>query len=1788
MAKSSVIILEAKDKVSKKLEGIKKVSTDTIKEIIQTQDRLKVSNEKLQASTEKITLLSEKLAQSKIKLNSVKNTASKTEIADLKTIIRLNQTKLTQAKLEQNALKTNISQLNLKERTLHGTNINYENQIRNLKRESEELEKQLSLIKKKYGINLDTRKKALALTQEGRATAELKNKINQLTKAYIKGALSQKEYLYIKKQIIAEEKRANLLRENTINNLVRHIRRLESLIVASYLVANAYRKTIGLGVKYNKTIENNSYGLAALIASNTNLVNSQNKVLSSGKKFQASLGLAKETLLKLKDASLKTSASFPGLTEVFQQAIGFSLSLGKSFANSIQKAINRTIDLTTALTNMGGSFGMNSEKVLEETRSLFSGDISTDSKLGILLFGSPREANQALREAKKNMDGVYNLLKDKLEDFKNLESLDTLQRSIDTARNKWTSFMGSMAEPINEDYKDTMKQISKLIDKNSERWSENFKTIYKDAKSLVPVVSTLIKTFIAWKTTLLLGGVLSAFRRNIFATTVSIKKLNYSLIVASRRLGKVKTGLVLTKRAFKRFLPAAIVLGVYELGSAFLSSSEDSDTLRESLKKTRKELEKMSIPSLNQRLDGKNGLRATKLINENSLKEIEKEIKKLDKLYSKRNSAFKKRDGTRTRNYKETARYVDLVADKEKAEKILSKTLEQIERTEKALKDANERQKKYNKNKVSLESKVKTGEIELNSISKSLDSKIDLEKLSDIQRQKKEIIKESQKEIEKAIKNTAGLQVILQKVKNNQKLNEVELSSYKAYQDAKVKATKLAELRISKLTQKTKKDKDSILEDKLSKQLHYYETIGDYAKAWSIKEQELRRKYGKAYGSNIDKFIQVEKEKYKKSHTGLKESLRTSLEDWSEYYKSVGDLETSWALEYGKLNVKYVNLNKEQFDKIIAIKKEAFTDSFVENSIEFKGLEESKNSYISMLDSQQKLIESTNTWSNSLSGNFKKIGTLSTALTKLSADEISSKKSLKILDTKYQQDKLKLQKKGLSTTQLEKTYAKDLAKIKQIDQKNQIDGYSQIAGAMGTLFKQGSDGANAMMLIQNGLATVNAVNAVLSQASGDPYTAFARMAVMAGTVAGLLQNIGQSFGFNNEKTSKDSFATLKENEGKGSVLGDANAKSESINKSLDILKSFAKPQFNTLQEMNKYLASIDEKMGGVASLIYRNEDFAQGKNFKESVKDPGNKVTNFYDKTVGKTIDKTIGKLDFLTAGIDKMANGIVAKVVSGIVGRKIKTLDDAGIYIKEQKLKDAITNLQGQSYQVIKTTKDSWFRKSSKLDSYFKNLDEQTNKQFELILKNLYKTVLTASNPLSENQDTVKNSLDNFKVKIGEISLKDKTGKEVQEQFNAVFSKVADDLSSKAYPKMKEFQDVGEGLFQTLTRVTTGVEQAKYYINSLGKDFKKINYLDINNKTGDVGFNALLQSITKTENATYPLNNNLLQLVTNLDGTAKELYDTYLSLDSLRDKLAFLKLDTQGLSSSMIAGAGSLDNLANAFNSYFTNFLSKEEQYAHNLTSLTKEFARINLTLPKTKEAFKDLLNSFNLATKKGQEQYGKIISLNEKFSSLISLKEDLEKQKQEKWQQEQEKRRKKLFEEEKKRVELLIKSWGEANNYLKQTYNTSKSTINSILKNNTKYQTEQYKKYISEARKYNNLVKLDPYNKETNKKLYESVKNASSYTQAYLNKDNYNSELDYRFAQLSSANTFKEFQNSTSIYSKMDELLTEIKELKNTAKTQQDIAEISAMLERRTADILEEIHNQNLSNNALIGESA
>ncbi|MEH3046513.1 hypothetical protein [Sphingomonas adhaesiva] len=272
----------------------------------------------------------------------------------------------------------------------------------------------------------------------------------------------------------------------------------------------------------------------------------------------------------------------------------------------------------------------------------------------------------------------------------------------------------------------------------------------------------------------------------------------------------------------------------------------------------------------------------------------------------------------------------------------------------------------------------------------------------------------------------------------------------------------------------------------------------------------------------------------------------------------------------------------------------------------------------------------------------------------------------------------------------------------------------------------------------------------------------------------------------------------KSNDGTGTVLGDPAAKSESIRRALDALKEVDTLMLGTSREMAASLRSIESQIGGVASLVVRagnvNADATVTQEFKPNL--------------IGSVLSKIP-----LIGGFLGSLFGSKSEVVGG------------GLYGSAQSLGSILSGGFDASYysDVKKTKKFLGITTGTSYSTNYSAADAGLEQQFTLILKGFSDAIRAAAGPLGMATDVVQQRLNGFIVSIGKIDLQGLSGTQIEEKLNSVFGAAADQLAASIFPDLTRFQKAGEGLFETVVRVSSTVETVSASLDKLGLSAKAL-----------------------------------------------------------------------------------------------------------------------------------------------------------------------------------------------------------------------------------------------------------------------------------------------------------------------------------------------------------------------------
>jgi TP901 family phage tail tape measure protein len=660
-------------------------------------------------------------------------------------------------------------------------------------------------------------------------------------------------------------------------------------------------------------------------------------------------------------------------------------------------------------------------------------------------------------------------------------------------------------------------------------------------------------------------------------------------------------------------------------------------------------------------------------------------------------------------------------------------------------------------------------------------------------------------------------------------------------------------------------------------------------------------------------------------------------------------------------------------------------------------------------------------WANSLSGSLKEAADGFVLLTKGAEAYLATERNNSEQKDKFEQ--LRKENKG-NETALGKIadMERDQAKASE---KQQISSYAAMAGAGKKFFKEHTGGYKALQAAEQGLRTyqmvmsskamledvmnvgrrvatwifgetsmtttsvaasgvrsaataseaaVAATAGVVAQSQGDPYSAFPRMAAMAAIMAGLGFATG-AFGSSGSTSGIDS-AKVQAAQGTGTVFGDKDAKSESLANALEHLEDMASPQLKFTMQMAASLRRIDNALTGVSGQILRTGGSLTGSGF-EAIKTQNNAgiLSRIQNNVVGKILGGTL-------------EGALANKILGSFFGKTKSSLADSGLQFGAGSLGSILDGgISASSYQVVDTVKKKYFGLSKKTSSQtnYGGVDSSITSQMNTLVKEIYTSVSAAGMALGNSAQQMSDKLLGVNVDLGRISLKGLTGTQIQEQLSAVFGAFSDRLAAAGDSSVLEFQKVGEGYFETLLRVASGIEEAQSFTDKLGINLVK--YTELINQQGDVSAELVRQSITTVEAAS-----GISKIIDGMGGTASDLSDLYTELLGVRYMLQSFGAASVDVSSALIAGAGDLDTLAKGVSDYNDNFFTESERLANQTSNMAREFGKIGIAMPATNEAFRAYLTSIDGTTEAGQKLFGSLIALSGGFSSMTDAAKELE----------------------------------------------------------------------------------------------------------------------------------------------------------------------------------------------------
>jgi hypothetical protein len=391
-------------------------------------------------------------------------------------------------------------------------------------------------------------------------------------------------------------------------------------------------------------------------------------------------------------------------------------------------------------------------------------------------------------------------------------------------------------------------------------------------------------------------------------------------------------------------------------------------------------------------------------------------------------------------------------------------------------------------------------------------------------------------------------------------------------------------------------------------------------------------------------------------------------------------------------------------------------------------------------------------------------------------------------------------------------------------------------------------------------------------------------------------------------------------QGTGTILASINEKSASIAKATDLTADATGEIVSINKSMLTALKSLETGISGVVAQTARATG---GISFSAPKVD-----TNLFDKNlIGKGIETQFDVIGSLfSLGLVNNLGELIGKALGG----KSSKIDE-GIRILGGDIQSLVEGSVVDAFATFKTRKN--FLDDYDVSNKFATLGDEINDQFGLVFSGIIDSVSAGADALGITSSQIADRLNSVILDTQMISLEGLDAAAQQAEIQAVFSKVFDDTVSAVVPYLAEFQRAGEGLGETLARVSTEFDLAQEAYASLG--FK-------------------------------------------VSATFGDLNPALAVMGKVGDVMSGLPLPMElfvQAADDLISKTGGIEAFSSALSGFERNFLSAEEQTV-NLSRRLGE-ALGDLPLPETRDGFKELLQAQDAMSEGGRNNIATLLQL-------------------------------------------------------------------------------------------------------------------------------------------------------------------------------------------------------------------
>jgi hypothetical protein len=406
-----------------------------------------------------------------------------------------------------------------------------------------------------------------------------------------------------------------------------------------------------------------------------------------------------------------------------------------------------------------------------------------------------------------------------------------------------------------------------------------------------------------------------------------------------------------------------------------------------------------------------------------------------------------------------------------------------------------------------------------------------------------------------------------------------------------------------------------------------------------------------------------------------------------------------------------------------------------------------------------------------------------------------------VANTDLKNEERDLARNRLNT--LEQTHANEMKALER--SASMVSAYGEVVQALAGLagsIQQGDVGGS-ISGFSNVLKQISGLagqDSSLGKALGGAASFLGPVGAAVSAVTGVLGAIGQR----SAEKAQAKLAAL--NKGVEDLRAANMASSNSLAGALEQANSTSNTDLGYSNAMLVSLRSIDSRIGTVANAIARSI-----------------KTGDLLD-TSGLGLGTTVAGPSTLTKLLSPLS-----WVLPGLFGSKTKTeLLDQGLVFNPTTY-GALANggVTGQTYaDLVSTTTKKLLGVTTgvkvRTSTVYGGVDGDLMGQITGVIEALGEGVVTAATTFGQAAgQAAQDALAGATIDLGKLSLKDLKPDEIEAAINAMFDKVADDLASAGVPALKDLAKVGEGAFETLTRLATEYKTIDAALASVGMAFK-------------------------------------------------------------------------------------------------------------------------------------------------------------------------------------------------------------------------------------------------------------------------------------------------------------------------------------------------------------------------------